>query len=137
MGCHAVYIAIEAQIFHNEDQHPCAMDISRNLVNNAIGNSLQMFLMWKAQMDANMNQQNVGTGIEQNDWAASETVIGYEGNTKGDILPYNSDAPEAAVCLNGDSEIAENVLLPVDPSQLKTDQHQAYNIIIWHLDQTL
>jgi hypothetical protein len=103
---------------------------------------MQKFLMWKAQMDANVNQQNSGTGVphtEQND-QASATVTGYQGNIntdEGNIFPYNPDAPEAIACLNRDSEIAENALPPVDPSQLKTDQHQAYGIVIWHLDQTL
>jgi len=38
---------------------------------------------------------------------------------------------------NGDPEPSENALLPVNPLQLKTDQCHAYDIVIWHLDQTL
>ena len=128
-------------IFHNGHLGPWALNPSRNLVANAMGSSLQKFLMWKAQMDANMNQQNAGTGVpshtEQNDPSASATVTRYEGNTEGDTFPYNPDAPKAAACLNRDFELAENVLPPVDPLQLKTDQCQAYNIVIWNLDQTL
>jgi PIF1-like helicase len=142
-GCHAVYIANQARIFHNEDLGSSwALELSRNPVSNTTGSSMQKFLMWKTQMDANVNQQNSGTGIphtEQND-RASATVTGYQGNIDadgGNIFPYNPDAPEAIACLNGDSEIAENALPPVDSSQLKTDQRRAYGIVIWHLDQTL
>ena len=142
-GCHAVYIAVQARIFHEDLGSSWALELSRNPVSNATGSSLQKLLMWKAQMDANVNQQNSGTGIpshtEQND-QASATVTGYEGNIdadEGNIFPYNPDAPEAVARLNGDSEIAENALPPVDPSQLKTDQRRAYGIVIWHLDQTL
>jgi hypothetical protein len=54
-----------------------------------------------------------------------------------EIFPYDPDAPKVAPRPNKDSEASENAIPPMDPSQLKTDQHHAYDIVIWHLDKTL
>jgi hypothetical protein len=35
------------------------------------------------------------------------------------------------------AEVAEASITAVEPSELKLDQFHAYNIIVWHLDQTL
>jgi hypothetical protein len=118
-GRHAVYIATQAQIFYDDNMNSGTVDLSRNPINNAMGDSLQKFVMWKAEMDDNVNQQNSGTNVpahpKENEAAMMVTTYDNAMDNR-EIFPYDPDAPEVAPHSNKDSEASENVIPPMDPS---------------------
>ena len=135
-GCHAVQITMRAHIFDNYST-PWTTDLSKNCPNNTTGGSLQQLLAWKAQMDANVNQQNSGMNIPSGTNEDDQIVTEHNGGSKGEVVHYDSDDPRTAFSINTGLANSENAIPPVDPMQLKTDQRRAYDIVVWHLDQTL
>ena len=144
-GAHAVHIVTQARIF--DDCSGVAswdVDFSRNPISNVTSGSLQQLLTWKSQMDADINRQNgemegpslTGNDGQTND-ANTECLHGDGSEDQGEVTHYDPDAVPTFARSGADLETSENSIPPVDPSQLKTDQRRAYDIVIWHLDQTL
>ena len=100
-------------------------------------NDIRSFLAWKEQMSQDVCKQNVGVN-------AMHIVAPSQGTVdQGSISQLslnqscNDDGLPTVWYLEENNELAETVLAPVDPSMLRYDQFHAYDIVTWHLDQTL
>ena len=136
-GCHAVQIATRAKIFNDNGTSSWTIDVSRNPVTNATGGSLRQLLAWKAQMEADINRQNsvtgIPSGIKENGHKPNNSIS----TDQGEVILYDPDDRMALFCVETGLTTSENSIPPVDPTQLKTDQRRAYEIVVWHLGQTL
>lgn len=80
-------------------------------------------------MDSDVNAQNQGS-----DSALAELEQTY---TSGKVTRLDEGDSRGTVSLVSSNTTAKSSLPSVDPSELNPDQFCAYNIITWHLDQTL
>ena len=119
----AVEIAKCSKIFAN---HNSRWEIGTDgSVGNATGDDLAKLMQWKGQMKRDVVTQNTNSDaphvvdIDSGGQVSRLTEIESESHGEVSIL-----APEAS-------------LLAVDPALLKFDQFHAFDIITWHLDQTL
>ena len=101
---------------------------SNSEVANATGDDLQKLLSWKAQMKRDVLIQNTDADAPCVDHDNS----GDSGSVDRLTESHSSATPPEVSVL-----AAEASLPPVDPSKLKADQFQAYDIVAWHLEQTL
>ena len=84
---------------------------------------------WQTHMDSDVNAQNQGS-----DSALAELEQTY---TSGKVTRLDEGDSRGTVSLVSSNTTAKSSLPSVDPSELNPDQFCAYNIITWHLDQTL
>jgi len=128
----AVELAKQARIF-SEDNSTWTVQQDHALA-NATGADISNLISWKRQMEADVNSQNSGSGSE----IVQAEEVGDDGTvTRIEGLPSSSESIEANVSLLGATADCEVALTAVDPALLKPDQFRAYDIIVWHLDQTL
>jgi hypothetical protein len=132
--CHgriAVMLAKQARIF-SEDNSSWTVQQDRTL-ENATGAHISNLMSWKEQMEVDVNSQNSGFGTRK-----VQLEVAKDGGTVTRIegLPPNGSG-RANVSLLGATTDSESALTAVDPALLKPDQFRAYDIIVWHLDQTL
>ena len=123
----AVEIAKRARIFASGASR-WELDQRNSDIANATGDDLRKLLSWKAQMKRDVLTQNTDSDAPCTDNDSS----GDSGRV--DRLDQNNfpvSQPEVSILA------AETSLPPVDPSKLKADQFQSYDIIAWHLEQTL
>ena len=80
-------------------------------------------------MDSDVNAQNQGS-----DSALAELEQTY---TSGEVTRLDEGDSGGTVSLVSSNTTAESSLPSVDPSELNLDQFCAYDIITWHLNQTL
>lgn len=102
----------------------------------ATDGDMEKLLRWKEQLNQDVNNQNVGVSSSQ----------GPVDNVNGDSSegpsverqenPALADQGQVSYVPSGE-ETSEEALSAVDPSMLKDDQFRAYDIITWHLNQTL
>lgn len=95
------------------------------LVGNATGNDLAKLMQWKGQIKRDVMTQNTDSDTPHTvdiDWGGQVSrLTETENDSHGEI-----------------SILAPKTSLPVvDPALLKFDQFHAFDIITWHLDQTL
>ena len=104
-----------------------------NSISNASGDDIQKLLSWKDQMKGDVLKQN----------SAMERPQELNATRRGEprvelITPDNdTDVSTAETTESIERLASEAALAPVDPSMLKPDQFRAYDIVLWHLDQTL
>jgi hypothetical protein len=103
---------------------------------NVTEEDLQNLSSWKLQMEADVNQQNATAGTDS---AQVEPTNGSNDGSVGCLVePGNTATSLPSISLTrSDSSLAETALPPIDPLMLKYDQSRAYDIVAWHLDQTL
>lgn len=136
-GRHAIHVANQAKIFPSSSTS-WHLNPVRKTISNATGDDLQCLLSWKAMMDRDVKLQNEGMSLNNDAMKESSSDGGgsvtrlQEGEEslfdKGDVLHYNYDMQIKS---------PKESLPPVDPSQLKPAQRRAYDVVLWHLDQTL
>ncbi|KAG6807573.1 hypothetical protein H0H92_007062, partial [Tricholoma furcatifolium] len=137
-GRHAVHITTFAKIFSCCSTTPWNLQQSYPAVNNATGGSMQNPLAWRSQMEANIQNQNHGLSdtianeaMNKNRDPGTVLRLTRPQTDQGEVVHYEHD--ERADHL----EASEESIPPANPSQLKPDQRRAYDIVTWHLDQTL
>jgi hypothetical protein len=125
----AVEIARQAKIFRNDDSEwPIPVP---SHVGNASGDDLTRLLEWKRQFERDVAIQNAGYDpptLERSldpGSVAPLTQSEIHQNSHGTVIPLARTA------------MSEAALEAVDVIALGKDQRRAYDIIIWHLDQTL
>jgi len=133
----AVEKAKQARVFDDENLH---WDITggRHARVGLIGD-LNVLQDWKAQMEGDVNAINQATlnnsmGHGEGDMSG---MYGGAGAPGARVIPLSELENQSRSVTHPTIEIAEQALTSIDPSMLKDDQHWAYNIITWHLDQTL
>jgi PIF1-like helicase len=121
----AVEIGRYAHIFQSDVDSWSASKASS--IRKATGDDIRKLLLWKQQMSAEVAQQNP----EYEDTSVPDTA--------GASVTQMTDVPaDAQVSLMDRNEFsAEAPLTAVDPSVLKPDQRRAYDIAVWHLEETL
>ncbi|GLB44644.1 putative G-quadruplex DNA unwinding [Lyophyllum shimeji] len=99
----------------------------------ATGDDISRLIRWRNQMAADVARQN-----------GAETIVMGHVNTEGNtasVVPITIETPQPlppSVSVFGSGAVQGEVSLPaVDPSRLREDQRRAYNIVVWHLNQTL
>lgn len=125
-GRHAVETGKAAKIFAN-DNLMWAVDATQTIA-NATGDDLRRLLSWRAQMEADINKQNEG---------ADQPIIEQDDTAEVACLEITRPRPAQVTHIELGNEASEASLPGVDPSELRTDQRRAHDIVIWHLDQTL
>ncbi|THG98262.1 hypothetical protein EW026_g3885 [Hermanssonia centrifuga] len=130
-GRHALEQARQAKIFKDDDSM-WALNAEGPVIGNTSGDDLQRCLQWKGQMDKEVNTWNLGVDV----LAPTETV---QAPTVGrlDPLPQTDTSTEVTRILSNVTLAGEAALPGGDASQLKPDQLRTYEIVTWHLNQTL
>ena len=124
----AVEHAKEAKIFISDNEH-WSLNPECKFIATATGDDLQRLMDWRMHMDSDVNVQNQGS-----DFALAELEQTY---TSGKVTQLDEGDSGGTVSLVSSNTTAESSLPSVDPSELNLDQFHAYDIITWHLDQTL
>lgn len=141
----AIEAAKVAKIFDGKEDEPWsesdAVDIdgSSSIKNSEQGMQMTMaediwnLLLWKQQMAEDVHKQNP---------AMDPVCTSFEDTTSnGDVNmlqdPNMLSEARGEVWYEGNTEMAEQSLSPVDPACLHYDQYHAYDIIIVHLNTTL
>jgi hypothetical protein len=106
-------------------------------IRNATENDIANILSWKQQMTQDVNKQNLRrVDVSQTTSAGiSDRDNGYVTQLSGPGIANSDSGP--SVSYSDSSETSEASLTAVDPSMLRYDQFRAYDIITWHLNQTL
>ncbi|KAJ7431259.1 hypothetical protein B0H11DRAFT_2131648 [Mycena galericulata] len=117
-----------AKIFTN-DSSDWILSAEQLVVANATGDDLFNLTKWRTQLDNDIAVQNsVPEMIEPADLVNDAAdVIQVDHVTIGQAQVTSLRVPASP----------ETALLPAHPSHLKPDQLRAYEIIVWHLDETL
>lgn len=127
-GQFAVERAKYANIF-TSDSSSWDLNQSSTPTVNATGDDLHNLLQWKTHLEADVNAQNSNLDSSRPE----------ESGDSGDVIRL-TDVPtdtSGQVSIIPPNETSESSLPAVNPSQLKPDQFRAYDIIAWHLDQTI
>ena len=127
-GHHAVEITKYTKIF-TRDLSLWQMDPNSTPISNAMGNDLTKLIGRKKQLEASVNAQNPGFDVLLVQQALNPGEVRH---LEMDSLDYDTGAVSQITV-----EVSEALITAADPSQLKLDQFHAYDIITWHLDQTL
>ena len=106
-------------------------------IRNANDNDIRSFLAWKEQMSQDVHKQNAGVNAMHIVAPSQGTVDQGSVSQLSLNQSHNDDRLPTVWYLGENNELAETALAPVDPSMLRYDQFRAYDIVTWHLDQTL
>ncbi|KAJ3511695.1 hypothetical protein NLJ89_g3948 [Agrocybe chaxingu] len=131
---HAITVAQHARIFQADGKATWDVQASEasSKVTNANGDDLSRLQRWRSQLEADVAKQNINSQPSSSETPSSSGSVSHlsmENNPRNE--PTVSIIPEAT---HLGPEVA---LTAVDPSELRKDQRRAYDIIAWHLDQTL
>jgi hypothetical protein len=140
----AIELAKRAKIFQNEGEGDAweAWD-RQTVVGNATGDDLHRLARWRNQLETEVAKINESSrmGDVQKDLGGPQCV------ESGVVRPINVDSNAASEVLRVEvmnvcnstrhNDETYDVLSAADPSDLNIDQRRAYDIIIWHLEQTL
>jgi hypothetical protein len=120
----AVEIAKRAKIFTNECSRWSVNE--GGSVGNATGDDLTKLMQWKVQMKKDVVSQNTDSDAPH----AMDIEPGFGGQVNR-LTEVEQSHGEVSI-------LAPEASLPaVDPALLRSDQFRAFDIITWHLDQTL
>ena len=128
-ACCAIEIARQAKIFKNDDSvWPIP---APSCVRNASGDDLICLVEWKRQLETDVTIQNA-------DYDPPTFELSHD---PGSVVPLTQSETDTSshgtVVPLPQTVISEAALEAVDSVVLGKDQRRAYDIIIWHLDQTL
>ena len=129
-----VETAWHAQIFH-EDEDNWEVAADSKLPTPVSGDKMAKLLEWKERMNQDINKQNVTVGVSWD--PTGDKGITTEGVSVECIKVSGPDDEGRVTYIPLGAEISAGVLPPIDPSMLKDNQFWAYDIVTWHLDQTL
>lgn len=131
----AIEVAKCAKIFRNDsDQDEWATHPEpEHRVANATGDDLRRLAEWQNQLEADVARMNSLETLPptSNNESAAVQRIAVDANSDNEGPCVNSLNKAISQMLD------DNVLCAADPSTLNEDQRRAYNIIVWHLDETL
>ncbi|TFY81855.1 hypothetical protein EWM64_g2158 [Hericium alpestre] len=140
----AVQHALHAGIFTDDiDQGSWTARPSSDIgIDRAEENHLHNLLRWKEQMESDVTRQNTHSNIPLSSQPSDADLGSSDGGRVSQLREQDPDSFKEeeeetgplVASLNAGSEIA---LLPVAPSELKTDQRRAYEFVTWHLEQHL
>lgn len=129
----AIEIAKRRKIFQNDTDQQYWQTSSTTHVGNATGDDIQRLMNWRRQLELDVSRVNViqpGIGVGHTEAGTSGTIqLLNKSMVSADprVESYRSTHPESS----------DGHLSPTDPSSLNQEQRRAYDIIMWHLDQTL
>ena len=126
----AVERAKHAKIF-NGDNRSWDLD-NGTVIGNATGDELTKLLHWRKQLGAAVNAQNQRADSSQQDGCDDMGSV-----TRLYPAPSNDSENRGQVELMIEDATSEQSLSAADPQNLKPDQYRAYDIITWHLEQTI
>jgi len=111
-------------------------------IQNANEDNIRSFLSWKEQMAWDVHDQNPGVNTTTNSEATcSQNTMAADHGRVGQLFvnqsPGSDNGAPTVWHIDESNQLSEAALAPVDPSMLQYDQFRAYDIIVWHLDQTL
>lgn len=124
----AVEVARHTRIFSNTLSSTWDIDHAHP-IGNASGDDLRKLLLWKQQMKADVLRRNSSADPPQYD-NSSGSVTALSLNTAKS--PSDDQTAASVTPLQPEASLSA-----IDPSELNTDQSRAYDIIVWHLEQTL
>ncbi|KAJ8516236.1 hypothetical protein ONZ45_g6447 [Pleurotus djamor] len=126
-GLLAIEYAKYAGIFQdNEDKWSLGPNASSH---HASGDDLVNLQKWRSQLAADMNAAQ--GGAERSSQDADDSVAGV-------LTIDNLAGGNGQVCpMEMLDETSEAAIPAVDPTELRPDQRRAYDIVAWHLDETL
>ena len=125
----AIEIARRSKIFSNDDtMWPIS---SPSVVGNACGDDIAQLICWRNQLESEVQRQNAAVEIISSQAVQDHGSVSLLSNQELNRNTHNSVTPFGPV------SVSEVALTAVNPSQLRQDQRRAYDIITWHLDQTL
>jgi hypothetical protein len=129
-GQYAVERAKYVKIFTG-DTISWNIDPTSQPIVNVTGDELHNLLEWKTHLEADVNAQNSG----------SDPSRVEEPGSSGDVMWF-TDVPteldtSGQVLIMAPNETSKSALPAIQPSRLKPNQFRAYDIIMWHLEQTL
>ena len=129
----AIEIAKRRKIFQNDTDQQYWQTSSTTCVGNATGDDIQKLMNWHLQLESDVSRMNliqpgVGVGSAKEGTRGAVQLLNRSMlSTEARVESYGSTQPEST----------DRHLSPMDPSSLNQEQRQAYDIITWHLDQTL
>jgi hypothetical protein len=129
-GRFAIEYAKQAKIFSADDLKWMVQPSSSRRVTNATGDDLQRLMSWKSQMEEDVRRQNVTFTRPDDISTGDRGSVTCLGAAQADAAP----GPIVSALL---THLPEASLVAADPLQLKADQFRAYDIISWHLEETL
>ena len=125
----AVELARRAHVFTEDEQ---MWTVVGDIVSKATGDGMSRLLTWRNQLDLDVARQSHGLNCDlssnnNEDDHGSVSRIGPKTliDSKSNVIPLERNS------------FSESSLSSVDPSLLLSDQRRAYDIIAWHLEQTL
>ncbi|KAJ3538129.1 hypothetical protein NM688_g6564 [Phlebia brevispora] len=96
---------------------------------NATGDDIVHLETWRHQMEADVQRQNTtAIVVTASQESGAATVEVLDTREREDEIDPGGDVSILA---------AESALEPADVTSLKPDQRRAYDLVCWHLDQTL
>jgi hypothetical protein len=137
----AIELAKKAKVFENDSLQDswCIPNQCDMRISNASGDDMQKLIQWKTQMQTDLDRMNGAINNRAQETAEFEcsTVerLDPNGGATADDGPVVERIPKAPV-YNDNSGISA-ALTAVSRSALNDDQKRAYDIIVWHLKQTL
>lgn len=130
----AIEIAKQKNIFPNTDS-PWSPNMN-SLIRTGSGDDIQNMVEWREQMKKNILEIN--NDMDMSCEGSSQSMI-------GDIFQERDDAPSVQIMTNTEVNSAENTrifasepaLPAISTAELKQDQYCAFDIVVWHLEETL
>ena len=126
----AVEFTMQAKIFRGDNEQ-WTLDSERKSIATATGDDLRWLMDWWTHMDRDVNAQNQGS-----DSALAELEQTYASGVVTRLDEGDGDSGGTVSLVSSDTT-TESLLPSVDPLELNSDQFCAYDIITWHLNQTL
>lgn len=118
--------------FFSDSSHTSWTVTEKGDVRHATGASLIQLSGWKAQMDKIIEDQH------QAHLQLHVPVGGGQGSSSGDVQHEDGRQPlNVPPVVEAELPAARDALPAMEVSELTDDQFRAYNIIAWHLEQTL
>ncbi|KIK20991.1 hypothetical protein PISMIDRAFT_104794, partial [Pisolithus microcarpus 441] len=128
-GLSAVESAKYANVF--PDNH-LSIPVMNNafFLHTATDTDIQSLKNWQREMEMDVVLQNLESISATQTHPSEADVQCLE-------IPFPGDGRPLVENVGEDNEISEKALTPADPSTLKEDQRCAYEIVSWHVNQTL
>ncbi|PPQ74787.1 hypothetical protein CVT24_003726 [Panaeolus cyanescens] len=137
----AIEIAKRLKIFHEEEQGK-QWDIRTDdkVVSNASGDDLARLTQWCLQMEAEVAKINGDeNSSQQSDGRLRRHEVSSRMERDGEVVPIHQlmDEERDRSTIQEEPSDQYDTINATDPSSLNNEQRRAYDIILWHLDQTI
>ncbi|THG93643.1 hypothetical protein EW026_g7647 [Hermanssonia centrifuga] len=125
---HAVEIAKGAKLFRDNNLE---WKVPQGDVLNAVGGDLAQLAKWKEQMNRDVQRVN-GEAIVPSTHSNETADVGSVEQTTSEAIETAAD-----VQINAPIHSGEGTLSAANPAELKDEQFRAFDIIRWHLSETI